>query len=222
MSIFSRGSKKRKDFVKNKMQKTNSETGEKYTDTEANEKYMKKKQEWAEEIIEGLKLYCNVLRDPQAIWNEHSKEYTGTSLFWDCQNATDTAINEVMNSNKYKNLTEGGSSSKYLQKAQFEIGKLIATNLNSSTDPENFKSSMQSCGKGLSKLKHPTGSTALVKVGKKGERIVDYVDELARLMLIKSVQANAAILVKLEKGAEWPIDDGNYTYEKVEPKYVRL
>ena len=127
-----------------------------------------------------------------------------------------------MNSVIYKNVKEGGRSSKYLQQAQFELSKLMSANYNNYTDSENFKSSMQSCGKGLSKLKHPMGSTALVKVGGKGERLVDYVDELARLMLIKSVQETAAILVKLQPGAKWPDDGAGYTYAKVEPKYVTL
>ena len=127
-----------------------------------------------------------------------------------------------MSSAEYKNVTEGGSSSKYLQKAQNEVGKVMTTNYNDYTDSENFKSSMQSCGKGLSKLKHPIGSTALVKVGEKGKRIVDYVDELARLMLNKSVQENAAILVKLAKGAQWPADDENYKYQAMTTKYVTL
>ena len=131
-------------------------------------------------------------------------------------------INDVMNSKSYKNVTQGGSSSKYLQKVQFELGKLLATTSGDCTDPENFKSSMQSCGKGLSKLKHPIGSTALVKVGKKGERIVDYVDELARLMLNKCVQENAAILVRLSENDNWPDDASDYTYRSMDTKYVKL
>ena len=126
-----------------------------------------------------------------------------------------------MNSKSYKNVTQGGSSSKYLQKVQFELGKLLATTSGDCTDPENFKSSMQSCGKGLSKLKHPIGSTALVKVRYEGERIVDYVDELARLMLTRSVQDNAAKLIQLKKNESWSEDD-NTDYQTMQPKYVNL
>ncbi len=222
MSIFSRGSKKRKEFVAQKITKTNSNTGTNYTTTEAQEEYMKKKQEWAETIIEGLKEYCKVLCNPKDLWTNGETSGTGCQMFWNYQNKPNTVINGVMSSAEYKNVKEGGCSSKYLDQVQSELAKLMAKNYNYSTDPENFKSSMQSCGKGLSKLKHPIGSTALVKVGKKGERIVDYVDELARLMLNKCVQENAAKLVKLPKGAEWPANDAKYTYQAMTTKYVKL
>lgn len=223
MSIFSRGSKKRKDFVENKMKETNSKTNKTYTDTEANEEYMKEKKEWADDIIKGFKTCCEVLRDPMKVWNQYKSAAPGAKVFWIEHGAICNKINTVMKSDKYKNVTQGGSSSKYLQTVQYELGKVMTTNYNGDdTDPENFKSSMQSCGKGLSKLKHPIGSTALVTVGKKGERIVDYVDELASLMLNKSVQENAAKLVKLEQGEEWPANEDDYTYTKVKPKYVKL
>lgn len=222
MSIFSRGSKKRKDFVENKMQKTNSNTGKHYTDKEANEKYMKKKGKWAETIIKELKKYCALLYDPKEIWEEKSNSTYGNHLFWDYLCDITHQINIIMHSNCYKNVTHGGSSSKFLQLVQNELGKLMARGLSNDIDPANFKSSMQSCGKGLSKLKHPIGSTALVKVGNKGNRIVDYVDKLARLLLDRNVQKNAAKLVKLEQGEEWPANEDDYTYTKVEPKYVKL
>ena len=222
MSIFSRGSKKRKDFVKKKMQETKSETKVQYTDKKATEEYMQKKRALAEQLIPELKQYCTLLCDPRKLWKEGNQYSPGRNMLRDYQFNTHQAINIVTRSDTYKNAEEDGSSSKYLQQVNTELGKLLAVTDFECSDPVNLKSSMQSCGKSLSKLKHPIGSTALVKLGKKGERIVDYVDELARLMLIKSVQENAAILLTLAKGAEWPIDEGNYTYEKVEPKYVEL
>ena len=218
MSIFSRGSKKRKNFVGNKMQETNAT----YTDKEANEEYMKQKEKWAADIIKGLKKYCTMLCDLKALWEKEKNSKDGSNVLWDEQGNPHNAINQVMRSEVYKNVNDGGSSSKYLQQVQFELGKLLATNQSIYTDPANFKSSMQSCGKGLSKLKHPIGSTALVKVGEKGERIVDYVDELARLMLNKTVQENAAILVTLANGAEWPANNENYKYQTMTTKYVTL
>ena len=210
MSIFSRGSKKRKEFVAQKITQTNSNTGQYYTDTEAQEEYMKKKQEWAKIIIEQLKTYCTVLCNPKAFWDKEKDSDTGTNMFWKYQNKPSNGINHVMRSEVYKNVKDGGSSSKYLETVQFELGKTLAINQSVHVDPANLISSMQSCGKGLSKLKHPIGSTALVNVGEKGHRIVDYVDELARLMLNKCVQENAAKLVRLPEGKEWPADDENY------------
>ena len=128
-------------------------------------------------------------------------------MFWAEFNKVNYHINGIMNSERYKNVLAGGSSSKYLQQAQDELGKLMARAYNHYTDPENIKSSVRSCGKGLSKLKHPIGSTALVKVGGKGKRIVDYVDKLARLLLDRNVQENAAILVALGQDADWPGDE---------------
>ena len=222
MSIFSRGSKKRKNFVEDKMQKTNSNTGTNYTDKEANEKYMTKKRQWADTIIKELKKYCALLCDPKEIWEQKSNSTYGNHLFWDYLCDITHRINKIMHSSRYKNVTHGGSSSKFLPLAQNELGQLMTRDFSTYTDPENFKSSMQSCGKGLSKLTHPIVSTALVKVGKKGERIVDYVDELARLMLNKTVQENAAILRNLDQTEEWPANDAKYTYEEVKTKYVTL
>ena len=222
MSIFSRGSKKRKDFVKDKMQETNNKTDKTYTEKEANEEYMEKKKEWANEIISTLKGYCEVLCDPRAVWIGKSDNATGCTVFWRIQTKLTGTINYVMSYDAYKNVTQGGRSYKYLNAVQDETAKLLAKSFDYYTDSENLKSSMQSCGKGLSKLKHPIGSTALVKVGKAGKRIVDYVDELAHLMKNDTVKENVSVLVKLEDGDEWPADKKDYHYATVKTKYAKL
>ena len=225
MSIFSRGSEKRKDFVKNTMDNELKDTGEykiRYTEKEANDEYMEKKKEWAKKIIDGFKTYCKALCDPKKDWDQCKAYSQGRNVFLANLGELTHTINEVMSSTQYKNVTQGGSSSKYLEKTQDHLGMVSVRAHSTGTDPENFKSSMQSCGKGLSKLKHPIGSTALVKLGEKRERVVDCVDELARLMLNKTVQENAAILLRLHKGEDWPDDGNGYTYKAVEPKYVKL
>ena len=216
MSMFSRGSKKRKDFVEKKM------TNEEYTKTEATDEYMKQKKAWASYIIGGFKQYCKVLCDPKALWKAKKDLDDGCVVLWYEQGIPHMAINKVMQQYVYKNVNDGGRSFEYLKQVHFELGKTLAINRSLFTDPENFKSSMKFCGKGLSKLKHPIGSTALVKLGEKRERVVDCVDELARLMLNKTVQENAAILLRLHKGEDWPDDGNGYTYKAVEPKYVKL
>ena len=223
MSIFSRGSTKRKKFVEDKMKEYNTETSKNYTEIEANEKYMEQKKTWANDIILALKEYCEVLCDPHTFWRDRkNKKNSGRDLFYRYLAGAHYKINDTMTSDKYKNVKQGGSSSKYLEHVQFEIAKVVAKTLHSYPDPEGFKSSMESCGKGLSKLKHPIGSTALVKVGKAGKRIVDYVDELAHLMKNNTVRENVSRLVKLNNTDEWPADTDKYKYATVQTKYVEL
>ena len=183
---------------------------------------MVEKKKWADDLIKGLAPYCALLCDPKDVWEPRKGFATGVDVFWNNHSVIIGKLNGVMSSETYKNVKQGGSSSKYLKKVQDEISKVMSRSSTGWTDPENLKSSMQSCGEGLSKLKHPNGSNPLVKVGDKGKRIVDYVDELARLMLNKTVQENAAKLMKLLKNKAWPADDENYTYERVETKYVEL